>query len=133
MPKALRKYFFGLLVAAYVLTVAGIPVYLHYCGGELAHISYLVKGSNCCGDDDEAEKDGCCHNEHLVLQSLTDFTFKDISNSQLIKASFDLVGSPVFFNTTFSPLSIQKKIAFKVDAPPPQLRQLVVDITVLRI
>lgn len=37
---------------------------LHYCGGEIKAIS-LVKTdeSNCCGDMEEAEEDGCCKDE----------------------------------------------------------------------
>jgi hypothetical protein len=65
--KNFRTYLFGLLVAVYTLTTFGIPVYFHYCGGELEKISYLVKSGNCCGDEEECSD--CCSDEGTVLHN----------------------------------------------------------------
>lgn len=54
-----------------------MPVYLHYCGGNLEEISYLVKTSNCCGEEEsEEEASDCCRNEHFYLKYNPDFSFQ---------------------------------------------------------
>jgi hypothetical protein len=78
VPKFLRPYFFAALVVTYFLTVIGMPVYMHYCGGEVEEVSYLVKQNGCCGDEVPPDND-CCHDEGLVLSNKVDFTIKDFS------------------------------------------------------
>lgn len=70
----LRTYLFAVFTFSYLLAVSGIPVYLHYCGGELEEISYLSKVNSCCGaeEEEEDESSDCCHNESLVLRSTPD-------------------------------------------------------------
>ena len=67
----IRKYLFGLFTFCYVMAGIGIPVYLHYCGGELEEVSYLTKTNSCCGEE-ETEDSDCCHNESHVLRSALD-------------------------------------------------------------
>jgi hypothetical protein len=60
-----------------------MPIYLHYCGGELEKINYLVKSKSCCdGEDDEQEEasNGCCKNEQIFLKNGSDFTFDSSYN-----------------------------------------------------
>ena len=64
LMRSLSKYLFATLVISYMLTVVGMPVYLHYCGGQVEEISYLI------------ETNGCCRNEGVVLQNAVDFTLK---------------------------------------------------------
>lgn len=75
----LSRYFFGLLVTVYVVTVVGMPVYLHYCGGQVEEVSYLVESNGCCGDE-EPDND-CCRNEERVLLNNEDFTLKQFQAS----------------------------------------------------
>jgi hypothetical protein len=59
--------------------VLGIPVYFHYCGGELEKVDFVTKGKSCCDDqesDAPEENDGCCKDETLVLQSAKDALVK---------------------------------------------------------
>jgi len=59
--------------------VLGIPVYFHYCGGELEKVDFVTKGSSCCDDQESdvpEENDGCCKDETLVLQSAKDALVK---------------------------------------------------------
>lgn len=67
--RAFRKYLFGLLVAIYLFGVIGVPVYFHYCGGELEQISYFVKADGCCGTDDDG---GCCSDQTVMLVNPSD-------------------------------------------------------------
>jgi hypothetical protein len=70
----LKRYFFLFIVSCYFLPVAGLPVYFHYCAGDLESISYFVKEDGCCGEEAEEEDNGCCSNEHIILQYDADYT-----------------------------------------------------------
>jgi hypothetical protein len=67
----IKKYFSGLLVLVYLVTVTGVPVYNHYCGGELEEVSLLLKSNDCCGEEEEDA--GCCSNEDLYIRNAQDF------------------------------------------------------------
>jgi len=66
-----KKYFFLLIASVYTMSVLGVPVYFHYCEGELENVDFITKGSGCCCDDDEesGEKNNCCKDETLLLQN----------------------------------------------------------------
>ena len=33
-----------------------IPVFLHYCGGEVENVNFVIKGSTaCCGEEEDSE------------------------------------------------------------------------------
>ncbi len=126
------KYLFGLIVTAYVITVIGIPVYFHYCGGELEKIDYVMKSSGCCGDEDEDEGNGCCSDEGKLLVNNQDFTIKH--NERLAAANsisdVTLFTPPYIFSILSAPsVSTQKKF----DHLPPPLIHRATSITVLRI
>lgn len=123
------------MVTAYVVSAIGIPVFLHYCGGELENVNYVVKGTSCCGEDEGSEPmdDGCCKDENLVLKNTPDFTLKQFHNYDLIKTvckvfyiSLPFSYTPSIKNTKLNTLSIE--------APPPKLQaSLVISTSVLRI
>lgn len=57
------------------MSVMGIPVYFHYCGGELEKIDFITKGKSCCDDtesDAPEENKDCCKDESIVIQSAKD-------------------------------------------------------------
>lgn len=63
---------FLVLASVYVLSAIGMPVYFHYCGGELEKVDLLTKSDSCCGDEeqDPAEGDnGCCKDEEVYVQN----------------------------------------------------------------
>jgi hypothetical protein len=117
-------------VLVYVTAAAGIPVYLHYCGGELEEISYLTKTSNCCGDS-EPEDDGCCKNEGLVLKCNPDITLQNKS-VDLKKVHVQQLFSFIRFSFTLAPLLQLDPLPLPSD-PPPRLQDHIVDSTILRI
>ncbi|WP_317897250.1 HYC_CC_PP family protein [Aurantibacillus circumpalustris] len=129
----LKKYLFGLVVITYVITVIGIPVYYHYCGGELEEINYVLKGSNCCGDDDsQEENDGCCKNESHVLKSNIDFTFKTTGDYVFLKDSGINYSSLPFKSSIKRLISIPSFVY--VNTPPSRVQHsLVISTSVLRI
>ncbi len=115
----------------------GIPVYLHYCGGELEEINYVMKADSCCGgEDDHSDEDadnGCCEDEEFLFKSNTDFTLKELNSFKIFKvcANFSSIFLPSFaftiepkFNNSFN----------KNFVPPPKLySNLIIRTSVLRI
>ncbi len=51
----------------YSLLIAGLPVNIHYCMGNLMDISIFEKADNCCCDTME-DSGNCCMNDRLLLQ-----------------------------------------------------------------
>jgi hypothetical protein len=90
------KYLFGLVIAIYLVSNIGIPVYYHYCGGELESVNALFKSSSCCGDDED-EDSGCCQNETKVLAQKSETSFQP-DYFKLAPASHSL---PSFIKTEY--------------------------------
>jgi hypothetical protein len=64
-----RKFIFTLIVGIYLLNSIGIPVYYHYCGGELEKVTALFKTNTCCDGEEEENDSDCCQNvEKILLQ-----------------------------------------------------------------
>ena len=131
MRNTFRKILFGLIVTSYVITVIGIPVYLHYCGGELEEVNYLTKGSSCCGEE-APEDDGCCQDKGFILKSSVDFTIKNLHAAQLTKSVQTLFYSGVNI-FKFSEVHGSAAIVGTGINPPPGLHKQIISITVLRI
>lgn len=115
-----------------MITVIGVPVYFHYCGGELEEISYLTKASSCCGEE-EPEDDGCCKDESLIVKSSLDFTLKKSDSFLPLKTVCDLF----YVSVPFSELSFCNKFnapSLKKEFPPaPFQNTLLISTSVLRI
>ena len=126
---------FGLVVTAYVVSAIGIPVFLHYCGGEVENVNFVIKGSTaCCGEEEDSEPmdDGCCKDEKLVIKNTTDFTLKQINND-LLKTFCQLfyVSKSFLLEDLKTP---QKLNNHSIEAPPPKLQaSLIISTSVLRI
>lgn len=125
---------FCLIVTAYVVSAIGVPVYLHYCQGELEHVTYLVKGNSCCGEsDDNAMQNDCCKDENLIIKHNPNFTFNQSTNANFQKSVCNLFYfSFSFVKTTFQDNSFSKSLAFEY--PPPKIQNtLLISTSVLRI
>lgn len=122
------------MVVVYVTTAIGIPVYMHYCGGELETVSFLVKDNSCCGEEEEEEMPSdCCDNEDTFARYAPDFTAKKINSGTDIKVpSLDLI-----FSTTFNLSQIifdTMNVSLDSFIPPPKLLQSdIIKTSVLRI
>ena len=94
------------MVTAYVVSAIGIPVFLHYCGGELENVNYVLKGTTCCGEEEDSKPmdDGCCKDEKLVIKNTTDFTLKQINND-LVKSAEKIFSSQPTLSIIGSPSS----------------------------
>lgn len=130
----LKKYFFALIVFTYLITAAGIPIYLHYCGGELEQISYVVKSNECCGDDvDGDEENGCCKDKDLMLVNDGDFIVKhsdlDLTKTFAQNACIVLLWSSDLRTTPGQ--AIQKQ--WPDDSPPDLVQKALVSNSVMRI
>jgi len=72
------KYFFALIVSVYLLSNIGIPVYYHYCGGELESVNAIFKSAGCCGEEEEEEDSDCCQNETRIFSQKSETSFNAI-------------------------------------------------------
>ena len=125
--RSLSKYLFATLVISYMLTVVGMPVYLHYCGGQVEEISYLIETNGCCEDEEPA--DGCCRNEGVVLQNAVDFTLKTF-DAQLFQPEREIC----YLSKTMAVVpSNYSARTFISGIPIPWQHALLAEITVLRI
>jgi len=116
---ALRTYLFGFFTFCYLLAVSGIPVYLHYCGGELEEISYLTKTDSCCGEE-ESEDSDCCHNESLVLRNTVEA--RVAPEARLAEQTSQLL-SVLFFSSSVAIPYCQQHLTEKIAHSPPILQQ----------
>ncbi len=108
------------MVGTYLTTAIGVPVYMHYCGGELEKVSYLVKSKGCCGSDEDSGMAGCCQDESIVARCAPDFTFKKVVDSNFQIANFNLFMVTIpFFDVRIEHVSI---IPSKYFFPPPELQ-----------
>lgn len=127
-----KKYLFGLEVIAYLFSVIGVPVYLHYCGGELEKVNFMVKATSCCGEEDESEDAGdCCKDEGAYVQNTTDFTLKQLTYwfAQLPSGLF----TQLFLFPETGQAATALAVAPSVHPPPNLLTQQLVSTSVLRI
>jgi hypothetical protein len=130
--KNLKKYFFAFFVAVYLFSAIGVPVYLHYCGGELEEVSYLVKSNGCCGEEESDETSDCCHNEDVYLKKTTDFSLNilhfDFSKTIIQSIILTPFIQHLSFNIQHSTFIINNQL------PPPKLcQQALLDCSVLKI
>ncbi len=117
----------------YLLTAIGIPVFQHYCGGELEDVSVYTKVNSCCGDDEAAAESDCCHNEVQVAKFDAQSSFKTTARLQTAPAFICnfLVPTPVILDT-FSNAASNTIVKSDLE-PPPLLHQTIIDTAVLRI
>ena len=105
---------------------------MHYCGGELEKVSYLIKSKGCCGSTEDEGMDGCCQDESAVARCAPDFTFKKSIGSNFQIADLNLFTLTIpFFNVRIEPVSV---IASKYFFPPTDLlHSNIIRTTFLRI
>jgi hypothetical protein len=127
-----KKYLFGICTLFYLVASNGIPVYLHYCGGELEEVSYLTKGKSCCSDESSNDKPmDCCNNEEYILRTQLDGLQQHgarLASLTPITIEFTVLASPLFLNHAFG-----KPIAHIDPSPPPLQNSDLIDFTVMRI
>lgn len=123
------------MVVAYLLSAMGIPIYLHYCGGELEKVNYVIKSNSCCGgdEDDTNATSDCCKDENVFIKNATDFTFRHSAHQELVKACSQLFYISLPFGATLQSDLMPLRISFQ-EAPPPKLQHsLMISTAVLRI
>jgi hypothetical protein len=109
------------MVGIYLTTAIGVPVYMHYCEGELEKVSYLIKSKGCCENDEDGGMACCCQDESAVVRCAPDFTFKKSVDSNFKIADFNLFTVTIpFFDIRIEPVSV---IASKYFFLPPDLQQ----------
>lgn len=121
------------MVTVYVATAIGIPVYMHYCGGELENVSFVVKSNDCCGGEEQDMDSGCCDDENTFARYAPDFTAKKIN----VGGDIQVPAMDLFFTTVFASewnVLETNLTASQFIFPPPKLVQSdLVKLSVLRI
>ncbi len=101
----------------FLLLSMGLPLNLHYCGGEVASITVApVKGHCCCRT--MAMPHGCCSDETVVVQFDTDpvvLQSAELPVWDLVRA---MPALPVIARRT---VAIQRSIPSLLAHPPPRL------------
>jgi hypothetical protein len=111
-----------------------VPVYLHYCGGELEKVNYLVKTGSCCGSEDEsADDDGCCRDEGAYVQNHTDFNLKLLSYNFFIQSSSWSHITSSIFSLPENLKAPEAKFLPNGKPPFPKITEAIVCTSVLRI
>lgn len=115
------------------MSVLGVPVYFHYCEGKLENVDFVTQGNGCCCDADEepGEKNNCCKDETLILQSDKNALIK--SNERMIKQSSFLLFA-VLPHLSCN-LNFPKKLVQSFASPlvPPLNQQRLISTFLLRI
>ncbi len=126
--KPVRVIILLILLLAQTVLQAGIPVFFHYCDGDLETISFFEKGSGCCGDEEATDMD-CCSTDLSIIQQHSDFT----SHSE--KASLDLTGVPLIIIQWFqSTISSESNLVVPViDTSPETVQSKQIKTFLLRI
>lgn len=123
MKKAF-KFLFALIAGVYLMNSVGVPVYYHYCGGELESVSAVFKPDACCDGMEEEEDSDCCKNEVKVIAQFND-SYSEVSVYKIttpINSFFDL--SPYYFSPiSFKPTPIPNT-AFITYKPPVGGREI---------
>lgn len=58
------------LLAIYLSSCVSLVIDFHYCGGELETIAlYQVNEDGCCGEHEGDEKENCCDDEFLLIDT----------------------------------------------------------------
>ena len=125
------KFLFTFLVAFWLINSIGIPVYYHYCGGELESVSALFKSEGCCGEEDD-EENGCCANETKIFSQHNETRLAD--KFQIHPASLDCL--PALKTETLFTIkkSIHQEIQqFPDPCTPEKGKELLIQHSVFRI
>lgn len=92
------KYLFSILVAIYLIGNIGVPVYYHYCDGELESINTIFRSDGCCGEEEKEDSD-CCQNETKIVTQKSESSFSPF-NVNIKPNHIDLSG---VFNSNVLP------------------------------
>ncbi len=126
----------ALAVTTYVVAAAGVPIYLHYCGGMLEKVNYVLKSTSCCGgeENDSEEDSGCCKDEHILLKSSFDLTIKHNNHQDVVKTISQFFFLSLPYSVSFqTPQLMAGAHTFEAPSPPRLQNSILISTSVLRI
>jgi hypothetical protein len=113
----IRQFSILLFAFSYLVSVTGLTLNMHYCGGELSCVSLLIP-DDCCECPDETDS-SCCSDSGIFLKASDD---SHLSSSESFDFNFNADVAPlpqdfqfVAFRTEF----IEESYQFFSDLPPP--------------
>lgn len=110
---------FGLVVTIYLLNSIGLPVYYHYCGGELESVNALFESNSCCSGEEEDKQGDCCSNETQIVAQFSESSFKDISYKIEPPVSYFPANGHFSFSETYKLQNTSAPVLFEKDDPVP--------------
>ncbi len=118
------KYFFAFVVAVYLVNNIGLPVYYHYCGGELESVNALFKTDNCCGGEEDEDSD-CCQNETKIISQKSESPLPSLQ-FKMVAPVIDLNYLPSLYNFKFEHFSSESFLNFKeLNFHPPRSGRII--------
>ncbi len=113
----IKKISILLFAFNYLLSVTGLALNKHYCGGELSCVSLLIP-DDCCECPD-GEESSCCADAGVFLKASDD---SHLSSSETFDFNFQADVAPLkqdFQFVAFRSEFIEESYQFFSDLPPP--------------
>lgn len=113
----IRQFSILLFAFSYLVSVTGLTLNMHYCGGELSCVSLFIP-DDCCECPDESDS-SCCSDSGIFLKASDD---SHLSSSGTFDFNFqaDLPTTPQEFQfVVFRSRFIEESFQFFSDLPPP--------------
>lgn len=135
--RILKLILLSITVLVLNIDAFGIPVYYHYCGGELESVDAFLKSGGCCGEEEEEEETSdCCENDVRIFSQSFEFSVnKEInklpSQINLIQHLFNVVFDSKL--GTLSSTNSFNKCFSENNSPPPYGKKLLHEISLLTI
>lgn len=108
-----------IVLLLYLLSVEGILLHRHFCGGEIAEVSYFTHPDEkeCCGTDDCKE----CYDDHITLRIQTEHVYKTHQGSAApaIQEATPLAALAVFHSHEALLLTQTKRLPHNPEIYPP--------------
>lgn len=117
-----------MITGVYLINSVGVPVYYHYCDGELESVSALFKSDVCCGEMETEEEDSdCCKNEVKIIAQFND-TYSEV-NSFKVNKPLNPVFALSYWSTSAVLLSEKSSLIFpSFPYKPPSPGRKILDL-----
>ncbi len=95
----MRKFLSISCLFLYLISSLGLTLKAHYCGGDLASLSFFNKENCCCEENRNGRPDNCCKDEIKTIKILDDQLKDEQTQKQFISYdASDRLNSSSSFN-----------------------------------
>ncbi len=131
MTKKISHIFISLLL---ITLTAGVSVSRHYCGNTLVSVSFFQPASSGCQDNSGSCSDeGCCHNEHQLIQMEDSYLFSAVHDSVQFFPVILAIIDPGLIYPAFSERIHGSHLLDDSSPPPPDLITILSGLQIFRL